>query len=520
MESQNGQQLSYEVLAGLTKTPFVASAINQHKKPISNFFLEDNDEGEGQHAVPLPMREIITSTMEHTSGWPRRVGGSLFIHDDGINWLENSSSLFGWLGSKAGVIEWGKSTGCVTKEEIFQEFVRTTESYEAVEELPHFPPLPHHYYSCGEIKPGPDDALTRLIESFSPATDDDKMLILAMFATPFWGGKPGSRPAFLITSDSGRGVGKSKITDMLSLLCNGHIELSAGEDASRMRSRLLSPEGLKKRLARLDNVKSLRFSWAEFESIITSPLISGHRLHQGEAGRPNDLTWIITLNGASLSTDIAQRVIVIKLGKPKRSGDWETDVVSFIEANRTEITAGIRSFLETEPKQLASFSRWAAWESSVLARLGDPETIQRVVAERCDLADVERDEVSIVLNYFRRFIESLGYKKTDKIHIPSEIAADWFISALKDKTSLVSACRKLSQFCNEGNAEVKNETGGIHHKLVINPSRKYGRGYVFMFCEGDSENANYDLQDRIDNRSRYSSGNGGTPEVPSGTQNF
>ena len=217
-------------------------------EPVTNFFVDFDEEGK-EVITPLSMAAAVERILERTDGWPRRIKGSLFVHDDsGIHWLPNASALFGWLSSRCGVIEWRRSVGCVTKDEVFHELCRTVKSYVAVESIPHFPPIPDHYYACRDYEPGNGDAIDKLVSFFSPETNEDRQLILAMFATPFWGGKPGSRPAFLITSDAGRGVGKSKITDMLSCLIGGHIELSAGEDASRMRTRLLSPEGLKMRV--------------------------------------------------------------------------------------------------------------------------------------------------------------------------------------------------------------------------------------------------------------------------------
>lgn len=490
--AQPAEPLSYSVLSDLAAVLYVASpdAPKQHKQPLSNFSIEVGDDGESERRLPLPMRDIIVSLMDHTDGWPRRVAGCLFIHDsDGVHWLENASALFGWLAGRCGIIEWSnQTTGCVTKEELFQELCRTAESYSAVEELPHFPPLPGHYYACEDIPAGPDDALTQFIDAFAPATDDDRMLILAMFATPFWGAKAGSRPAFLITSDAGRGVGKSKITDMLSLLTGGHIELSAGEDAGRMRSRLLSPEGLKKRIARLDNVKTMKFSWAELESIITSPIISGHKLHHGESARPNSLTWIITLNGASLGTDMAQRVVTIKLDRPHRVGCWEEDVIRLIETRRPEIIAGLRSFLESEPQPMPEHSRWASWEDQVLSRLEDPWRIQKTIKERSDTANVDNRIIEQIEEVFRDHLLALGYQANEQIHVPLKISGAWINEATNAKREFDASNGTLRQYCVEGFAK----------NIYENPSHFKGRGFVYRFEQWIDSEIEYDLKERIE----------------------
>ncbi len=95
-------------------------------------------------------------------------------------------------------------------------------------------------------------------------------------------------------------------------------------------------------------MKSHRFSWAELEALITASIISGKRMYVGEGRRPNMLTWFITLNGASLSTDMAQRCVIIKVGEPARTGTWEEDATRFVEENRLRIVADCIAFLQLE----------------------------------------------------------------------------------------------------------------------------------------------------------------------------
>ncbi len=95
--------------------------------------------------------------------------------------------------------------------------------------------------------------------------------------------------------------------------------MSPQEDIGTIKTRFLSPEAAGKRIATLDNLKTPRFSWAEFENLITADTINGKRMYVGDGSRPNFITWTITLNGASLSTDMAQRVVEIRLREPTYS---------------------------------------------------------------------------------------------------------------------------------------------------------------------------------------------------------
>jgi len=70
----------------------------------------------------------------------------------------------------------------------------------------------------------------------------------------------------------------------------------------------------------LDNLKTFKLSSGELEGLITTDVISGHRFYFGEASRPNTLTFCLTINGASLSKDMSQRVVPVVLDRPDYSG--------------------------------------------------------------------------------------------------------------------------------------------------------------------------------------------------------
>jgi hypothetical protein len=482
---------TFENLQEIANHTATTAAATDSLEPITNSNREDD--GENVRFVPLPMIDVTRRIFNLTNGWPRRVGPGLFVHEGGnIAWLDNTPSLFGWMAQRTGVIEWRRTAGCVTKEEVFHELKRSCIEYAAVESMPHEPPIANHYYSHPELPVATGAAATALVERFSPATEEDKWLILAMFASVFWGGKGGSRPAFVITSDAGRGSGKSKITDMLSHLAGGCIELSSNEDATIMRQRLLSPEGMNKRIARLDNVKSLKFSWSDLESLITAPAISGKRMYYGEATRPNNLVWLITLNGVSLSTDMAQRAIIIKIKRPPRVAEWESDTLQFIDDNRQAIISDLIALLRLPRRPLECRTRWAAWEREVLGRLNfeDLGAIQDLIAHRSSAADTEAEEIQLVEEFFVSRLNDLHYNaEADKIHIPSSVAGEWYIAATNEKRTIMGATKILCQFVSEGRA--------VH--LRVNPTKKFGRGFLW---NGEIDgNANYEIENRIREKS-------------------
>lgn len=440
---------------------------------IRNFDREVIDEKE--NTTPLPMQKVLTLISDATENWPQQANGGLFVPGrrnsaSGVSWLKKTASLFGWLANHCGSVSWKKGGEMVTQEQVFEEVRRTADHYDAIELFPHEPPLAGHYYAYESVEPGDGTALAKLLERFEPETPIDRDLIQAAFMTPLWGGRGGARPCFVVTSDHGRGVGKTKVAEMVGRLYGGTMDFSAADKIKEMKERLLSDGALTKRVALLDNVKSLRFSWAELESLITAPDISGKRMYLGEAARPNTITWFITLNGACLSTDMAQRSIIIKLGVPTRAQTWEEETVRFIDENRWAIIADLVAALREEAHPPRHVSRWAMWEKDILSRLPEPNDAQQLILERQKCYDVEHEEVEMLEEFFAGQLVGLAYNVAkDKILVPSEFAARWYNWSTNEAKSTIGASRIISQFCEQGRTK----------RLSINKCKTYGRGFVW-----------------------------------------
>lgn len=444
-------------------------------------------EGQDQETIPKSLAEILVNVDKLTDGWPRRVGATLFIDDPahGLGHFTKIDQLFGWLSSKAAV-EWYKSTGCVSRGEVFAELQRTAQAYRAIEAFPHFPPFSDHYYSHRQITFGSGDYLRGLLDRFCPETPIDRDLILAMFASAVWGGDGGSRPAFVVASDAGRGVGKTTLVEAVGQLMGGMFAISKDDRAGDIAKRLLTPEAATKRVVGFDNVKQNKLSWGELEAFITAREISGHQMYSGERTRPNTMLWCITLNGPALSKDMAQRSCIVKLAKPKHTGDWEDSLRDFIEAHRWQILGDLAAFLNGPAEHLAKHTRWGKWERDILARLPEPAEAQAIIAERQAAVDVDDEESRILEDGFRQELERLGYDPdTDAVHIPNVIARDWYVKATGIQTSTTGATRAINQAATEGTL----------HGLKLNPSRTHGRGVLWAMA-GFTAVA-YDLEQRI-----------------------
>jgi hypothetical protein len=316
-----------------------------------------DDDGGEQIAVGLDIATIAANLWEKTGGWPKRVGSHLFCQgEDGLPlWFDGNkpaTKLFAWIDGQWKV-NWKAGADKVSQERFYAHLQMKAEAFQAVEVVPHWPPLPEFYYMCPELPESDGSRLESLLDRFAPATHLDRELMKAFVLTQLWGGPPRARPAWAVIGPktdkvgNGRGVGKSILIELLSGLVGGFLSFSTHDNIKEIKTRLLSPEARNLRVALLDNVKTHRFSWDDLEAMITAPVISGHELYQGEGRRPNTLIWAITMNGGKMSKDMAQRVMIIRVKRPSYDKDWEEETRLFIQQHRWEIIADAIKILKS-----------------------------------------------------------------------------------------------------------------------------------------------------------------------------
>lgn len=415
-----------------------------HSLPVlSNYDMVVVTGRDGRQAQVLESRSIeeIRQRLDAlVPGWPKRVAETLFIatNEQQPVYLGSPARLLAWIDSFA-KIDWAKGNRFITQERFFEHLRMKAQQFDAIETLPHWPPLPRIYYLHQQV-PEPAGLLETLLDHFHPASPLDRELIKAMILTLFWGGSPGSRPAFLVTGPDqdpaqGRGVGKTQLCQIpAEELAGGYVDVAPTDSIADVKTRLLSTESGRRRVARLDNLKTFKFSWADLEGLITSSEISGRALYVGEGRRPNTLVWMITLNGASLSKDMAQRCVQIKLGRPKFKASWETDVREFIRSNRWELLADIRALLEADSPVLYPETRWAAWERDVLGKTIGWGQIQTEIKFRQQAVDDDDEERNHVAEYFAEQLTMRSHDPDSQtVFIPSVTVAEWVSDATRTK---------------------------------------------------------------------------------------
>jgi hypothetical protein len=329
---------------------------------LRNFEQRSPDTSAGKPIfIARPATDIASNLFELTGGWPKRADDRLFILDEANMpvFFERRpvDALIGWLGTRGIHVSFRTGAGFVTKSEFLEIIRQSSDRHSWLESAPHEPPIPGVFYVMPAPAPGDGQHLERLIDQFCPETANDRQLLKGLVLSLFWGGPAGRRPMWVVVGPQedahrgGRGTGKSILVEMMAELLGGMktlLSVERGQNLQDVKTRLLSPAAQDVRISLLDNVKSLRFSWADLEALITAPVISGRRLYEGEGRRPNLITWIVTINGGALSKDLADRAIVLRLRRPEYSATWEEDTRAFIQANRDRIIGDVISILRRE----------------------------------------------------------------------------------------------------------------------------------------------------------------------------
>lgn len=419
-----------------------------------NYVTEEVSDGETKRLKKRPrsIADMFEELQDTAAGYPQRASGVLYAPDpdgNGVYWIDSANSFYAWIsrqyappvGAKiGGGVDWFGGQNCVTKGEFYAYAESNAESFDAVETHPHYPTLPRVAYFHPQPKPGDGSALRELLKQFSPASSEDHDLIFAFLLTLFWGGPGGQRPLFVFEAgnasdptaiialnqpkNKGRGAGKSTVANLAGKLCGNPISISMHEQTGDIQRRILGKEGRAKRIALIDNIKSLKYSNPDIEGMITASVISGRQMYVGEGQRPNHLVWVFTFNQPAMSADLASRTILIRVLSPRYSPDWIINVEKMIEERRWEIIGDIMRILQQESALPAEFpyTRWAAWEKAILSHCPNPLRLQAVITRRRRTLDDDEEFAEEVNDAIRELVRSRLAVDPEKIRclIPIE----------------------------------------------------------------------------------------------------
>ena len=363
---------------------------------------------------------MLDTIQNHTDGFPKSVAGELWVPSShgGYLGVDTANRLAAWLHTRF-ELKW-RTQDAMTPSVFFEYALSNCQKFGAVAFHPHYPMLKDVLYLHDEPDENDGKYLEQFLDFFEHASVVDRELHKAMLLTLFWGGPPGTRPLFVITSDgvangSGSGAGKSTLATQAGELCGGCMTLGSTETIETLKKRMFSKAqkntGSVPRLVLLDNVRGTRYGDPDLESLLTSPVVSGHKMFSGDAAAPNYYTYVMTINGAAFVKDTASRCVAIKVKPAKHSQQWDLNLNEFLEKHRPRIIGGIKGLLKSTGVTLADegTGRWAAWERGVLSRVKDPGAVRNEIRSRLreldDDANESQELLSVLLEHPKAFAQ-------------------------------------------------------------------------------------------------------------------
>lgn len=449
-----------------TITPdMLAEAKELNQVAFKNFTQVPTDNPDAPRIVPRNLNDMREEFFRRFLGFPFLLGQrTLFDHDKDtrtIYEISNRDQLYEWMQRKSGRnCEWRLGPGFIIKAEFYESIVAAAHRFESVSDTPDYPSNPETYYTYDELPPPSPghEVFNRFCDFFCVAQDWHRPLLRTLFAAPLWY-RPGcSRPSWVIDSVNGREVGKTTLAETVAKLYGGPPAKILREDIMRrpeeVIKRLISPTGRRLKVVIADNIVGEFHSEAMADWITSAHLTGRAPYSTGEDSRPNNLTWIITSNGAQLDSDLASRSFFLHLRRPDRAfGGWEAEVNSYIQRNRFVIFADMIDILTSHRHfQIPLSTRHSDFEREVLqAMCGTPECYQDVITHLNDSkeqANVDFDNCCQLIDGLRSFLADIrGVRPvSDCVWIQSDLLKVWTDKLFGRRMS----CKVALDYAREG----------------------------------------------------------------------
>ncbi len=435
----------------------VAKQSNRH--PFKNYRIAEVEgpTGPKETKEPLTINELVKEIHKRFCGAPFILGSALFDHDfdsQRIRYITSTAELFAWIGEKSKQsIFWGKMEGAVSQEQLFHALQSNGRRYNMISGTPSHPPRDDVYYTYQSLpRPHPKAAyFNEFVDFFCPSTKEDKLMLRAFFASPLFYKPRNNRPMWVIDSSQGQQVGKTTIPDMAAYLYGApedpesqatilvnQAAITNEFNSDRVERRMLSAAGRKKKILLVDNVTGY-FHCSQLANWLTASHISGLPPYgKGEETRPNDLTYVLTSNSASLDRDLIVRSIFIEVKRPKGTKDsWTNKVQEFVRKYRLQIIADIMGLLmknkEREPWDCNS--SFKDWEREIMQPMignyDDYCEVWKAIAERRHSSDGEMEEAESIRDKIRENLSDMGIDpETEPVWLHSDLLIKWCHEAI------------------------------------------------------------------------------------------
>ena len=396
---------------------------------------------------PRTHQAMLNDMWRRFLGFPRRVGTyTLFDHDRDtgeIITIDKVHEFRAWIARRSKVNpDFSKNDTMATELDLMASIRAQTRSYDAVSLVPDWPRRENVYYAHDPLPlpTGDHHYFHDFASFFLPSTHMDDILIKAMICCPLWYIPGVPRPAWIIDSREGQGSGKSMLATMIAELYGAPPLTVAKYDLERdpkeIRKRCVCAEGRNKRIFLMDNVVGL-FKSPELSALMSFKTISGMAPYgHGEENRPNNFTFVITANNATVDSDLSDRCVHIFLRKPTNRKGWVERIQSYIATNRLSIIADIIDMLEThKPFRVKEQTRFSEFEQTILQPCaGSPKVILELgehINETRQDGNIDDEQARSIIEAFNYHIDALGIAHRP-VFIQTKIANSWGGQALSD----------------------------------------------------------------------------------------
>lgn len=402
-----------------TDKPEVARARQANETPLTNYTIDGyTKKGKPQYA-PRLVDDVCEEIRTRFLNFPRRLGSVLFdYHEHKLLNILTKVELRAWVNGTSGhQSDFLPGSQFPSYDEVFARLMQTCKCYNGVSAAPWFPMRDDIFPIYDTLPPAdPTHSLfTEFLDFFQPASGADRTLLAAFFMAPMFYNGHSDRPAWAIDTIDAQASGKTSIVKACcKLYGEQYIDMdmkSMDGDINLAKKRLLSSDGRGKRIALFDNLdKTIRSG--NLANLITASAITGMAPYgRGEETRANDVTWVFTVNGAEVDTDMATRTYTIHIKAPDfYDPKWGERLNAFIEENRAQILADVFSMLQNAKSRVRRRSRFGAFDETVLSAAcrSDEEftAVDELITSVAEETNTERDQAAELVELVRNALLS------------------------------------------------------------------------------------------------------------------
>lgn len=447
--------------------------------------------------TPRHITDMVEDIHRRFLKFPKKIGSLMFDHDrdtDEIRHFYRTSELFAWIDTKSKKqTAWARGDSFKTKEEFMAGLHAAAQRFEGVSTVPDYPKRGDIYYKHAPLPPPCPDCsrFETFVNFFNPDGPEHRILMKAMFTAPIWYIRGIPRPLWIVDSPTGQGSGKTIMVGLLAYLYGGEMFDIKADDFKLgyqdLVKRLVSASGRERRILCVDNATG-RFKSPELASLITARSITGKAPYgRGEEARPNNLTYIITVNSADVDMDLASRAFFVHVVASNPTFKWTASVQNYVDAHRLEILSDVISRLRNHTlfPGIAPKTRFPEFEGAILQAWCDtPEefaaVLETIHSQRIE-SNSEEDMARDIEDQFKHNIRSVGLDPDSQaIFIRSQVVDRWVLDCIERHQVVGTPTQMVRNF---GKLRLIKQ---VHPKTKIFPFNGPGRrrGIMWNWVQG------------------------------------